>query len=143
LLARLFSKKTFEESEVEDFSGNVAPTPKGDIPIPGVRIMPEYEAEAEFIKGFARPTGHKYIAFPRLKDEIDLFVEYELDDQDEMFLHEELKDPKIDESRLELILDWLEKESFKRVREFFRFDLIRTQMWLTIFWVGFRESIDR
>jgi hypothetical protein len=44
-------------------------------------------------------------------------VEYELDDEDEQFLAD-LGDPAMDETVLELALDFLEKESFKQVRCF-------------------------
>lgn len=104
----------FEEAELEDI-GPASVAFRGSIPIPGVRDVPEYEDEASQVKGFSRPGNHKYVTFLS-KDEMDLFVEYELDDQDEAFLKEELKDSNVDEHKFELILDWLEKESFKRVR---------------------------
>lgn len=56
-----------------------------------------------------------YLEYKPLKDEIDLYIEYELDDEDEEFL-KTLDDPTITEQVLECIMDYLEKESFKQVR---------------------------
>lgn len=109
---------------------------KTDIYIPGVRVRPEYEEEEagrppflwyvgtpsmsfafilQLNTGVFRPSNNAYIEFQPLKAEIDRYVEYELDEEDEQFIAK-LNDPQVTEQVFELIFDFLEKESFKQVR---------------------------
>jgi hypothetical protein len=90
-----------------------------EIPLPGVSIRPEYEAEAP--KDFELPTTTLLQYSPPVCFENEMHferhrVEYEYDDEDDNWRASSgLDEAELDEEAMEILMDVLEKESFRQL----------------------------
>jgi len=92
---------------------------KKDIPLPGVRTLPEYERET--VADFALPLDSYLQYSPPSWFETAIYfergrVEYCIDDEDLNWLVEQrIPEQVLDEEAMEMLIDVLEKESFRQL----------------------------
>lgn len=106
-----------EECITKNFDPN---QPINSIPIPGVRVVNSYFNQT---KAYNERDKKEYIIFDLKEVNSNIYeskdIEYGIDSEDEEWISENAND--IDEETLEIIIDYLEKESFKH-REFQQFE---------------------